>query len=100
MRTALGLLCASALALPLAGLWPRAGHPVLLAFPPGAEAGAAFGVEGWRVQALSDAGPFRLVFAVPEDGAADPTRLAATAGALLVLAARPMAGCAPVPRRT
>lgn len=100
MRTALGLLCASALLPALAGLWPRAGHPVLLAFPSGAEAGAAFGVEGWRVQALSEAGPFRLVFAVPEDGAASPAGLAAAAGALLVLAARPMAGCAPVPRRT
>jgi hypothetical protein len=99
MRTAIGLLAASAMVLSLAGLWPRAGHPILLALPPGAAPAAAFGAEGWRVQHLMEAGPFPLILAMPEDRAADPARLAAAAGALLVLAARPLAGCAPVTQR-
>ncbi|MBP0465765.1 hypothetical protein J5Y09_17690 [Roseomonas sp. PWR1] len=99
MRIAIGLLAASALALPVAGLWPRAGHPVLLAMPAGMAAGA-FGVEGWRIQRIIEAGPFPILLAMPENGASDPSRLAAAAGALLVLAARPMSGCAPAPRRT
>lgn len=98
MRTPLILLCASVLALPLAGLWPRAGHPVLLAMPPGTAA-AAFGLEGWRIQRMTQAGPFPIIFAMPEHDAAEPARLAAAAGALFVIAARPLAGCAPVSRR-
>lgn len=100
MRTAIGLLCMSALALSLASLWPRAGHPVLLAFPAGAAVGSAFGVEGWRVSAISEVGPFQIVFAVPEEGAPSPTQLGAGVGALMVLAARPMATCAPASRGT
>ncbi len=95
MRKAVGLLCVSVMVLPLVGLWPRAGHPVLLAFPPGAAAGGAFGVEGWRVLAFSEVGAFQLVFAVPEEGSPSPTRYAAAAGALVVIAARPMANCSP-----
>jgi hypothetical protein len=72
----------------------------LLAFAPGTASGAVFGVEGWRVQSFAEAGPFHLIFAVPEDEAASPIRLAAAAGALVVLAARPMAGCTPTPRKS
>lgn len=74
---------------------PRAGHPVVLALPPGASLAAAFAVPGWRVQRVEEAGPFTLLRAVPDGAEADPSGLGRAAGALLVLSAAPRAACAP-----
>lgn len=82
-----------ALLLLAAALWPRPGEPVLLAVPPGATPAAAFGVEGWRVLRLSEAGPFALVALSPEPGAPPLAALLTASGAMFALRATPGGAC-------
>jgi hypothetical protein len=97
MRHAVLQLLGSAAVLLLLAAWPRAGQPVLLVLPPGAAAGAAFATEGWRIRRLAAAGPFALLLAAPETAAAEPGALRRAAGAMLAIAARGGADCAPAP---
>lgn len=76
-----------------AALWPRAGHPVMLALAPGVSAAGAFLAPEWRVQALQSAGPFTLVLATPDAPTADPALLRRAAGALFSISAAPGAAC-------
>jgi len=90
------LLIAGSTGLLLLGvLWPQAGHPVLLALPAGADASAAFSVAGWRIAAMTVAGPLALLRAVPDSAAADPAQLRAATGGWITIAARSGAGCSP-----
>ncbi|MCS6933098.1 MAG: hypothetical protein NZM27_12920 [Acetobacteraceae bacterium] len=84
---------AGALLLVVAALWPRAGEPVLLALPPGVPAAAAFGLEGWRVLRVTEAGAVALVALAPEGGASSPGALLAASGAMLALRAGAAGGC-------
>jgi hypothetical protein len=79
----------------LAALWPRAGAPVMLVLPPGAQASAAFSLPGWRVQSLGRRGPFAIVHASPETPAQSPLALMRMTGAWLVTTTLPRAGCTP-----
>jgi hypothetical protein len=91
MRHVLLQIAASTGLLLLVGLWPREGHPVLPALPPGGDVGQAFGGEGWRIQ------PARQDRAVPPANPDAPgaDRPARASGALFAVAAPPVAGCAP-----
>ncbi|BDG74837.1 hypothetical protein [Roseomonas fluvialis] len=95
MRVALLQIGASTFMLLVLAMWPRAGQPILLVLPPGAPAGAAFAAEGWRVQRIAEAGPFRLVVATPDSAAGDAAVLRRASGAVLALAARALVACAP-----
>lgn len=95
MRQALVLCAASTALLLLAVLWPQPGRPVLLVLPAGGMPAAAFMVEGWRIRAVTAAGPLDLVHAMPESPSSDPSRLRAATGAVLAMAARAGAGCSP-----
>jgi hypothetical protein len=93
MPAALLQSAAGALLLLAAALWPRSGEPVLLAVPKAAVAAAAFGVEGWRVLRVSEAGPFALVALSPGAGAPPLSALIAASGALFALRATPGGAC-------
>ncbi|CAH0294336.1 hypothetical protein [Roseomonas sp. CECT 9278] len=95
MRHALLFLFGSAAALVLAAAWPRAGHPVLVVLPPGASPGAAFAVEGWRIQRIVQAGPAMMLLAAPETAAAHPAALRRASGGVLAITARITGDCAP-----
>lgn len=95
MRHVLLQIAASTGLLFLVGLWPREGHPVLLALPPGGDAGQAFGAAGWRIQSIRQLGPVPLVLASPDGPGADPAALARRARAVFAVAAAPMAECQP-----
>lgn len=95
MRLTFLQIAGSAVLLLLAGLWPRAGHPVLLVLAPGEIPAAAFATEGWRIQSVRGAGPLPLLLAAPDSALADLAVLRHAAGAVLAVGTRAMAGCSP-----